>query len=222
MSVAEPRDASLLPSPRPTVVGLPISTEYSAGFVLPPSHRRAPPAPVAAGPSRLVKTVKSRKGTWAASGAAAWVLDGDEQLVPEAERHHVDAGGPSWRAETDAFDVLVHSAATRTGGRSGSYTVFSVTSYFADGRAPVTVVRRFSHFLPIQAVLARRFSALVLPKLPTKKLIGRMSAEFVETRRRDLQRWLSRVVRHPIVRSAAAVQAFLTLDEEAVRRPSKV
>ncbi|KAL9938523.1 hypothetical protein V8E36_002242 [Tilletia maclaganii] len=79
----------------------------------------------------------------------------------------------------------------------------------------LTVLRRFTQFAWLSRVLSTRYPALVLPPLPSKQYAGRFSAEFIETRRADLDLWLGRVVRHPVARYEEAVIFFLSEDDEA-------
>ncbi|KAF5310964.1 hypothetical protein D9619_007949 [Psilocybe cf. subviscida] len=161
----------------------------------------------------------------------------------EADRHTVDAGlaGPTWRAKNPTFKVLVHSPSKRTNGLSGAYTMYNVTSIFAPAPNPVaadwvevpdpddlhppspteasdgtriTVERRFSQFVMLHTVLSRRLPGIVLPPLPEKQYAGRFSDDFVEARRGDLERYLNKIVRHPVVRYAEILTFFLGCEDE--------
>ncbi|KAF9484995.1 hypothetical protein BDN70DRAFT_871680 [Pholiota conissans] len=163
----------------------------------------------------------------------------------EADRHVIDAGpaGPSWRAKTPSFSVLVHSPSKCTSGLSGAYTMYSVTSLFpappaaavsadwievadpddlhppspttAEIATRITVQRRFSQFVMLHTALSRRLPGIVLPPLPEKQYAGRFSQDFVEARRGDLERYLNKIVRHPIVRYAEVVTFFLGCDNDS-------
>jgi len=164
----------------------------------------------------------------------------------EADRHLVDAGpaGPRWHAKTPAFSVLVHSPSKRTSGITGAYTMYSVTSLFPvplnqtvadwvqvddpdDVHPPspnpngetgirITVQRRFSQFVMLHTVLSRRLPGIVLPPLPEKQYAGRFSEDFVEARRGDLERYLNKIVRHPVVRYAEILTFFLGCESDSV------
>lgn len=114
---------------------------------------------------------------------------------------------------------------------SGAYTVYSVTSVFSpddagvdDGGARpaspvrITVHRRFSHFVALHTALGRRLPGIALPPLPEKQYAGRFNDDFVEARRGDLQRYLSRIVRHPVARYAEILTFFLGCENDTVRR----
>jgi sorting nexin-9/18/33 len=156
----------------------------------------------------------------------------------EADRHFVDAG-PAWKEKLPPFRVIVHSPSKRTSALSGSYTVYNVTSLFhspspeenenGDGDsntepdystpsvAPtITVHRRFSHFVILHRALTRRLPGIALPPLPEKQYAGRFSEDFVEARRGDLERYIGKVVRHPVARYAEVVTFFLGCESDAV------
>ncbi|KAI0302386.1 hypothetical protein B0F90DRAFT_1627635 [Multifurca ochricompacta] len=149
----------------------------------------------------------------------------------EAEKHFVDAG-PSWRQKVPPFRVLVHSPSRRTSILSGAYTVYSVSSLFhlpASGASDaesadsvnsspstsrITVHRRFSHFVVLHTALTRRLPGICLPPLPEKQYAGRFNDDFVEARRGDLERYLGRIVRHPVARYAEILTFFLSCESE--------
>ncbi|GLB42320.1 putative WASP-binding domain of Sorting nexin protein [Lyophyllum shimeji] len=160
----------------------------------------------------------------------------------EADRHFVDAG-PAWKEKIPPFRVLVHSPSKRTSVLSGAYTMYSVTSLFQpasvaeqdesategyadpDQEPPVatppvsptriTVYRRFSHFVILHTALTRRLPGIALPPLPEKQYAGRFSEDFVEARRGDLERYIGKIIRHPIARYAEVVTFFLGCESDA-------
>jgi sorting nexin-9/18/33 len=157
----------------------------------------------------------------------------DATHASEADKHFVDAG-PSWRQKVPPFRVLVHSPSKRTSTLSGGYIVYSVTSLFhiptsepSDAESAdsvnsspnterITVHRRFSHFSVLHTALTRRLPGIALPSLPEKNYSGRFSDDFVEARRGDLERYLARIVRHPVARYAEILTFFLSCESEQV------
>ncbi|TFK26567.1 hypothetical protein FA15DRAFT_637246 [Coprinopsis marcescibilis] len=151
----------------------------------------------------------------------------------ESERHVVDPG-PSWQEKVAPFRVMVHSPSKRTSLRSGAFTVYNVTSLFhapvdnpdsdpqpepetpsQESVARVTVLRRFSHFVILHTALTRRLPGIALPPLPEKQYAGRFSNDFVEARRGDLERYLNKIVRHPIARYAEILTFFLGCESDS-------
>ncbi|KAG5636826.1 hypothetical protein H0H81_006680 [Sphagnurus paluster] len=148
----------------------------------------------------------------------------------EADRHFVDAG-PAWKEKIPPFRVLVHSPSKRTSVLSGAFTIYSVTSLFhlpsiseededdaADAglTSPtrLTVYRRFSHFVLLHTALSRRLPGIALPPLPEKQYAGRFSEDFVEARRGDLERYITKIIRHPVARYAEVVTFFLGCESD--------
>lgn len=180
------------------------------------------------------------------TSASTFEADEEEHLrrtrlgLGEADSHSVDAG-PSWRAKTPPFSVLVHSPSKRSSVLSGAYTMYNVTSIFPsilpatdwvqvpdpEDRHPpsptlsssttrITVMRRFSHFVMLHTALSRRLPGIALPPLPEKQYAGRFSEDFVEARRGDLERYLNKLTRHPVVRYAEIVVFFLGCENDSV------
>jgi sorting nexin-9/18/33 len=161
----------------------------------------------------------------------------DVTQASEADQHFVDAG-PSWRQKVPPFRVLVHSPSKRTSILSGAYIIYSVTSLFhtptsesSDAESVdsvssspnpnrITVHRRFSHFSVLHTALTRRLPGIALPPLPEKHYSGRFSDDFVEARRGDLERYLARIVRHPVARYAEILTFFLSCESEQVSEAS--
>ena len=157
----------------------------------------------------------------------------DATHASEADKHYVDAG-PSWRQKVPPFNVLVHSPSKRTSTLSGAYVIYSVTSLFpkptsdpsdaesvesvnsSPNTERITVHRRFSHFAALHTGLTRRLPGIALSALPDKHYSGRFSDDFVEARRGDLERYLARIVRHPVARYAEILTFFLSCESEQV------
>ncbi|TFK73507.1 hypothetical protein BDN72DRAFT_956503 [Pluteus cervinus] len=177
-------------------------------------------------------------------GPGSQIAEGSngKSVVPatsEADRHFVDAG-PSWKEKLPPFRVMVHSPSKRTSVLTGAYTIYNVTSLFQPNGIPesnedeepgeevkdeyvdhehpaatrITVQRRFSHFVILHTALTRRLPGIALPPLPEKQYAGRFSDDFVEARRGDLERYIEKIVRHPVARYAEIVTFFLACESE--------
>jgi sorting nexin-9/18/33 len=153
-------------------------------------------------------------------------LKGQKRGFNRVDRHFIDSG-PSWRSKVPPFRVLVHSPYKHIPALSSSYTLYQVTSIFtskyptdsqvdtSDVRR-VTVHRRFSHFVSLHTVLSRELPGIALPPLPGKQYAGRFNDVFVEARRRGLELYLSRLIRHPVVRYASMLMRFLSCENDVV------
>lgn len=78
----------------------------------------------------------------------------------------------------------------------------------------LTVDRRYSQFSWLYEILKKNYAALILPPLPSKQYSGRFASEFIETRRSDLEAWLSRIIRHPLLRYSDALLFFLSCQDD--------
>ncbi|KAJ3820075.1 hypothetical protein F5880DRAFT_1615887 [Lentinula raphanica] len=161
--------------------------------------------------------------------------DDEGKLGPrlqEADRHFIDSAH-TWKSKVPPFKILVHSPSKRTSILSGAYTVYNVTSMFEvspdseddtrpeiDSSSPssptrITVQRRFSQFVILHTALTQKLPGIALPPLPEKQYAGRFSDDFVEARRGDLERYLRRIVRHPVARYTEVVTWFLSCESDS-------
>jgi len=72
-----------------------------------------------------------------------------------------------------------------------------------------STVRRFKDFLWLREHLLEKHKGYLIPPLPEKQIINRFSAEFIEFRRRELEKFLYRIVSHPVLVQSPSLQAFL-------------
>lgn len=99
-------------------------------------------------------------------------------------------------------------------GRTGCIPYDPLGGPYPPG-AQVTVLRRFTQFEWLHQVLVKHYSALLIPPLPEKQYSGRFASDFIETRRADLEMWISRLVRHPVLRYSEPIRFFLSCEDEA-------
>lgn len=133
--------------------------------------------------------------------------------------------GPTFRSTTQPLIVQVHSPRKVSPLGENPYTSFKLATHFpsssstsdTDSPDPLSVSRRYSHFVSLHQLLIARYSLLSIPPLPPKAYgATRFSDEFVEERRRDLERWMGKVGRHPVLRETEEVRGFLSLEEDKV------
>ncbi|KAK9885194.1 hypothetical protein WA026_010700 [Henosepilachna vigintioctopunctata] len=80
------------------------------------------------------------------------------------------------------------------------------------------VTRRYNDFVILNDLLLNRFPYRIIPRLPPKRIVS--DSQFLEVRRRALQRWLTLVCRHPTVCHDATISFFLT--DESVEFQSRI
>jgi len=75
------------------------------------------------------------------------------------------------------------------------------------------VIRRYSDFDWLHDILKSEYKHLIIPPLPEKAIFDRFSPEFVEYRRKELERFLKRTLAHPDLSLVPALRTFLTANE---------
>ncbi|KAJ3101775.1 intercellular trafficking and secretion [Phlyctochytrium planicorne] len=99
------------------------------------------------------------------------------------------------------------------GEGTGSYVNYLTT--LADYVAPeVAVRRRFQDFVWLHRALSDEHPSCILPPLPGKHRMeyitgDRFSPEFIEKRRLQLQAYLDRLTRHPVIQRSKLLRRFL-------------
>jgi sorting nexin-1/2 len=81
-----------------------------------------------------------------------------------------------------------------------------------------SVLRRYSDFLWLYERLHVERSGAIVPPLPEKQAVSRFSPEFVEDRRRCLEKFLRRVILHPELWDSTCLLTFLRADDVAFQR----
>lgn len=74
--------------------------------------------------------------------------------------------------------------------------------------------RRYKHFTWLHGRLVEQFPCVSVAPLPDKQVAGRFEADFIEGRRRGLQRFLNRVANHPILGASSVFRHFLTVTDQ--------
>lgn len=95
-----------------------------------------------------------------------------------------------------------------------SYMIATNTTFSTFQRATTTVRRRFTDFVFLYKVLCREYQGCAVPPLPDKQRMeyvrgDRFGPDFTARRGYSLQRFLSRLALHPILRRANILHTFL-------------
>jgi sorting nexin-1/2 len=76
-----------------------------------------------------------------------------------------------------------------------------------------SVLRRYSDFVWLHDQLNFFHPGTIVPPLPEKQSVGRFTPEFVESRRRGIEKFMSRVTKHSILKETAVLASFLQADD---------
>jgi len=94
-----------------------------------------------------------------------------------------------------------------------SYMVNTATTNPAFTHKNSSVVRRFRDFEWLDEELVRAHPGCIIPPLPEKQTLGRFSAEFVDTRKRALEKYLQRIAAHETLSQDRHFATFLQGEE---------
>lgn len=94
-----------------------------------------------------------------------------------------------------------------------SYKVNTQTNLPEYSYGQFSVIRRYSDFVWLSDQLGRDVPGSIVPPLPEKAVVGRFSAEFVESRRRLLEKFLSRLAVHDELCESKYFKLFLQADD---------
>lgn len=76
-----------------------------------------------------------------------------------------------------------------------------------------SVLRRYSDFAWFHDQLCFLFPGVIVPPLPEKQAVGRFGSEFVESRRRALEKFIDRVLKHKDLLNCELLITFLEADD---------
>lgn len=106
---------------------------------------------------------------------------------------------------------------TDTFGQYVCYNVESSSNIPGFVYGEVSVIRRYSDFAWLAEQLSKACPGAIIPALPEKQAVGRFQADFVETRRRALERFLLRVAAHVELNVIPAFIAFLQANDASLK-----
>ncbi|CAF2514305.1 unnamed protein product [Rotaria sp. Silwood2] len=98
------------------------------------------------------------------------------------------------------------------GTKLGGFKTFMEYKIHTQISGSRVVGRRYKQFDWLHEQLVNKFRFICIPPLPEKQIAGRFDQEFVEERRRQLELWLNRVCRHPVLCASFPVQHFVTCE----------
>ncbi|KAJ3154962.1 hypothetical protein HDU86_004481 [Geranomyces michiganensis] len=143
---------------------------------------------------------------------------------------HLIQRGFTWACNAPTFSITIQSAERRRKVSAhqtvtDDFIVYKCITWFRDDDAStytaLTVWRRYADFDWLAGHLQSRFPPAVvpLPTLPPKHMLSprRFDSEYVESRRRGLERYLNAIARHPVLKAEEALVLFLSCGGQSER-----
>ncbi|XP_059166546.1 sorting nexin lst-4-like [Physella acuta] len=160
-----------------------------------------------------VKSSFSRFSHFAKSGGEAFLMGQAVEKVNDSERIKIieTADGPMWLKEDSAFTCAVTSPKKESKMKGlKSYIAYHLQPSFSN----IIVSRRYKHFDWLHGRLECKFVCIPIPPLPDKAVTGRYEEDFIQERMRQLQAWVNRMVRHPVISRSDVFHHFLTCTDD--------
>ncbi|CAL1267081.1 unnamed protein product [Larinioides sclopetarius] len=98
-----------------------------------------------------------------------------------------------------------------------SYIAYQITPSFSN----IEVSRRFKHFDWLHERLETKYALIPIPPLPGKQFSGRYEDMFIEHRMIQLQMWVNRICRHPVLGHSDVWKHFITCTDEKMWKTGK-
>jgi len=117
---------------------------------------------------------------------------------------------------SSAFTVTISSPSKVESSLLNTHTEYMIhvkTSLNHYKNSEFSVARRYSDFNWLREQLAENNKGYLIPPLPEKAVLNRFNAEFVEYRRKELERFLQRVVAHHHLCQSPDLQAFFETEK---------
>lgn len=107
---------------------------------------------------------------------------------------------------------------TKHGEGMGSFVSYKVnvkTNLVQYHKSEFTTDRRYNDFVWLFDKMKESFKGYIIPPLPDKTIIqNRFDPQFIEARRRELGKFLTRLADHPVLAASEVLQTFLESDAE--------
>ncbi|KAK1885107.1 Sorting nexin-7 [Dissostichus eleginoides] len=156
-------------------------------------------------------------------------LEEEEDLEVFSKNTSLTDGGPSSPSsmmnqyreeeEEELFITVDHPESHVTAIETFiTYRVMTKTSRSDFDCSEFEVRRRYQDFLWLRSTLEENHPTLIVHKFVMKGMVERFNDDFIETRRRALQRFLDKIRDHPLLRGSPSLKVFLTAQDLAPHR----
>jgi len=160
------------------------------------------------------KTSFNRFSLFVKSGSENFILGKVNLHVPEADALtivEVGEGKYSWLNSKPPYSCVIASPKKEAKFKGlKSYIAYQLTPSFNN----IQVSRRYKHFDWLHERLTCKYHVVPIPPLPDKQIQGRYEEEFIEHRMNQLQSFVDRMCRHPVLSQSEVWGHFLSCTDE--------
>lgn len=148
------------------------------------------------------------------SGAEDFILGLKNKTVPsdcQVSVVEISPGVYRWCPNEHPYNCLLASPKKESKLKGlKSFIAYQLTPSFNS----IQVSRRYKHFDWLYARLLEKFVSIPIPPLPDKHISGRFEEDFIRHRLAQLQLWVDRICRHPILAQSDVWMHFMTCTDE--------
>jgi len=137
-------------------------------------------------------------------------LEGDSTKTESTTSESVSKKQP--KTKKNSVFCLVREP-EKVGDGLQAYVTYKVHTKAENSDKPIIAVRRYSDFLWLHDRLGEEFIEIIIPPVPEKTIINHTSSDLVDYRRRELEKFLKRVLRHQTLNKSQYLKYFLTANE---------
>jgi sorting nexin-9/18/33 len=160
-----------------------------------------------------VKSSFNRFSNFAKSGGEAFIMGQTNDKASDSDKIKIidTVDGPVWMKQDNGYTCILSDPKKESKMKGlKSFMSYQLTPSFSN----IQVSRRYKHFDWLHERLELKFPCIPIPPLPDKAVTGRYEEDFVQERMRQLQSWINRMVRHPVMSRSDVFHHFLTCTDE--------
>ncbi|CAL1526462.1 unnamed protein product [Lymnaea stagnalis] len=130
----------------------------------------------------------------------------------------IGSGSSATSAGSPSGDSYIHAQITHSGvikepETGKSYAVFAITVHkkdpYSDEEDVWDVYRRYSDFHDLHMILTEKFPEISIPVLPSKTVLKNMSQNFLEKRRKDLDKYLKVLMKPELLQNISGLEELM-------------
>ncbi|KAG8189024.1 hypothetical protein JTE90_025467 [Oedothorax gibbosus] len=164
-------------------------------------------------PKGTLKKSFNRFSTFVKSGGESYIL-GDTKITVPTEQciTIIESNGEiMWLESTSPYTCTVDSPNKKSKLKGlKSFIAYQLIPSYNN----IAVSRRYKHFDWLHERLEEKFSLIPIPPLPDKQISGRYEKDFIDHRKNQLQMWVNRICRHPVLSQSEVWMHFLTCTDD--------
>lgn len=170
------------------------------------------PMPPGKQPAVVRKNI-NRFSSFVKSGGEDYILGMKTLQVPEESYIIIieEDGLYKWKPCDRPYTIVIDKPKKESKMKGlKSYIAYQLTPSFNS----IQVSRRYKHFDWLHERLQDKFCTIPIPSLPDKQISGRYQEEFIEHRKNQLQSWVNRISRHPVLSQCDVWMHFIACTDD--------